>query len=288
MTTAMSETPGRSTMPDPSVRVEVPRGGDVGLSRGLFYGLTLYVVRIFFITVCDGRVFGARHVPKTGPVVLAGTHQSVLDPIVLGLCSDRRSCFLAKDGLFRVPFLRWLIRRYRTFPVPRESVASRHALDLCVRILRAAHSLVFFPEGTRSPDGTLQPLRRGVSLVVRRSGAPLVPILVRGSFACWPRGARLPRPGHVRAWIGEPLEYQESDSSDSFVERLTRGYERMARDAGAIEMLPRDRENLESDPERGDEETALKEAPSSSQDPGERSALSRPAGDGSLIACETS
>jgi 1-acyl-sn-glycerol-3-phosphate acyltransferase len=272
----------------PPAKVEVPVGGDSGLSRGLFYGISLYLVRIFFITVCDGRVFGAKHVPRTGSVVLAGTHQSVLDPIVLGLAVDRRSCFLAKDSLFRVPFLRWLIRQYRTFPVPRSSVASRHALDLCVRILRAAHSLVFFPEGTRSADGKLQPLKRGLSLIVRRSGAPVTPVLISGSFACWPRGARLPRPGHVEAWIGEPVNCEESDSADSFVETLSRSYERLAQKAGAAEMLRQDCNDSDRNVNRDAEDTEHKEAPSSSQSPREPLALSKPAGDDSLVACETS
>ena len=238
------------------------RTRDRGLHLGIFYGISLYVSRIAALTLFDLRIRHQNRVPLTGPAILAANHQSVLDPWLVGSSLDRRAAYLARETLFRVPILGWLIRKYDTMPVPRDSTVPRAALEICLKVLEKGRALILFPEGTRSYDGRLQPLKRGIVLLARRTGAPVVPIIVHGSFRCWPRSRKLPRPGQIDIVFGEPIQFEKDESSDSFVERLGRAYRRLAIEAGAEDMLPAESRAEE----RGTE-------PSPSIDHGERAPL---------------
>lgn len=211
---------------------------DRGLHLGIWYGISMYVSRIAALTLFDLRIRHQERVPLTGPAILAANHQSILDPWLVGLSLDRRAAYLARETLLRVPILGWVIRKYDVLPVPRESVAPRAALEVCVEALEKGRALILFPEGTRSYDGRLQPLKRGIVLLAKRTGAPVVPVLVAGSYRCWPRSRKLPRPGEIRMVFGEPIHFQKEESSDSFMERLAGAYRRLAVEADAEDMLP--------------------------------------------------
>lgn len=208
------------------------RTGDGGFSEGLLYALLSYMARIAMTIFFDARVYGAHRVPGEGPAILASNHASFLDPVLIGSSFTRRCCYLARDSLFRIPGLGALIRAVDTVPVARESVSARQAVDVCVRILAAGRLLLLFPEGTRSRDGYLAPLRRGIGLIVRRSGAPpVVPVRVVGSYECWPRHKKLFRCRPVRIFFGNPLHYDENkESVDAFLGRLRCSMESLGRE----------------------------------------------------------
>ncbi|HVR73026.1 MAG TPA: lysophospholipid acyltransferase family protein [Planctomycetota bacterium] len=196
------------------------------------------MTRLFAILYFRARFEKVERVPRTGPVILAANHQSLFDPCLVGISFKRRASFLARETLFRVPVLGWLIRKLGAFPVPRESTAPRKALEVCVRVLELGRALVLFPEGTRTRDGRMQPLRRGVAQLAQRTGAPVVPVIIQGAHAVWPRKRRLPRPGRIRITFGEPLRYEPEETYDSFMERLMSAYLALAGEAGAGEVLP--------------------------------------------------
>ncbi len=216
------------------------RLGDRGLRLGAFYAFSLYLCRVAAVTFFEARFFNTRRVPQNGAVVLAGNHQSLVDPFLIGLSLSRRACYLARETLFRVPILGWLIRQYDSVPVPRDSSAPRRSLEVCVKILEKGRVLILFPEGTRSRDGRLQPLKRGICLIRKRTGAPVVPVLVRGAHALWPRSRRLPIPGQVQVVFGDPihLNMSESESSDAFMTRLAAAFRDLVRETGASELEP--------------------------------------------------
>jgi 1-acyl-sn-glycerol-3-phosphate acyltransferase len=194
--------------------------GDSGLAVGPFYAVSLLASRLAAVGFFSLRVEGVHRVPRTGPAILAANHQSFLDPWMVGLCLERRAHYLARESLFRVPILGRLITRYGALPVPRESAAPRRALEVCLMALELGRVLILFPEGTRSTDGRLQPLRRGIALLARRTGAPVIPVGVSGSHRAWPRHRRFPRRSGVRLFFGNPIRFDEDESSDSFMERL--------------------------------------------------------------------
>ena len=169
-----------------------------------WYRFCRVLCQLGFVLLFRGRVFGARYVPLRGPVVLACNHQSFLDPVLATVALPRECHFMARDTLFRSPFFRRLIESFNAFPVRRGS-ADLAAVKETLRRLRAGALVTAFPEATRTPDGSLQPMRGGVLLLARKAGAPLVPTLILGAFEAWPRGARLPRPAPILVAYGEPL-----------------------------------------------------------------------------------
>ena len=160
------------------------------------------------------RVVGAiEAVPRTGPVIVAANHASNLDPLVIAASLlprlGRRLQWLGKRELFDWPVVGWMARNGGVHAVDR-STADVEAYRLAKRILDEGHALFVFPEGTRSPDGTLQEARDGAAVLALRTGSPLVPVGIAGSYDRWPRGRKLPRPGgHVTVRVGTPFRLAE-------------------------------------------------------------------------------
>ncbi len=177
------------------------------LLRRLWYGFLRAFTRAAAIVFFDYRFYHAERVPRSGGVVLGSNHQSFLDPCLVGAALERQLSYLARESLFRVPGLSWLIRSLNSFPVARESQAPRQGIVICLKILAAGRALVLFPEGTRTATGRMGPLKRGVSLLAKQSGCPVVPIYLDGAFHFWPRQRLFPRPGPIRVYFGEPIGF---------------------------------------------------------------------------------
>lgn len=120
--------------------------------------------------------------------VVVSNHQSLADiPLIAHLDLDAK--WLAKAELFRIPLVGWMMRMAGDVPVDRaDRRKAAQALLRCARILRDQCSVMFFPEGTRSPDGSLQPFNDGPFQLALREQAPVLPLVVEGSGAALPRG----------------------------------------------------------------------------------------------------
>ena len=152
-----------------------------GLSAGrMWYAFNHVLCQLIAITVFDFRVKVLGRLPESGPVILAPNHQSFLDPWLVGVGMRRDTFYLARDTLFRFQPLAWFIASLNAIPVARGTKAPRQGIERSLAVLRAGRPLVLFPEGTRTEDGQLGELKRGIELVARQSGAPVVPIWVDG------------------------------------------------------------------------------------------------------------
>jgi 1-acyl-sn-glycerol-3-phosphate acyltransferase len=170
--------------------------------------------RIFGRAMSRIRVEGAiDEIPREGPVILAANHSSNFDAVVLGSWLTpklgRRIHWLGKKELFDWPIVGWAAANGGVHPVDRGS-ADVEAFRLARRILDEGQVLFVFPEGTRSPDGSLQTAHDGVASLALRTGAPIVPLAIAGSNRVWPRGQKLPHPGgHVTMRVGKPFRLAE-------------------------------------------------------------------------------
>ena len=165
-------------------------------SRGVlrFSGVTLEVHREVEIN------------PQT-PCVFMSNHQSLYDipAVIASLPGQAR--FLTKRSLFRIPVFGWAIRLGGFISIDREDRSRAHeSFSSAVARLRAGTSAVVFPEGTRSLDGRLLPFQRGGFLLALRSGLPIVPVGIRGSFEVQPKTSFRVRPGRVAVHYGRPIE----------------------------------------------------------------------------------
>jgi 1-acyl-sn-glycerol-3-phosphate acyltransferase len=193
------------------------------------------------------RVEGAvDEIPRTGPIIVAANHSSNLDVPVLGSSLmpklGRRLQWLGKKELFDWPVVGWVARNGGVHAIDR-STADIDAFRLAARILEEGHALFVFPEGTRSHDGALGEGRDGVAVLALRTGAPIVPVGVTGSFERWPRGQKLPHPGgRVTVRVGSPFRLADV---------IPPGTDRRAAKAQATELIMRRIAELLPEGQRG-------------------------------------
>jgi long-chain acyl-CoA synthetase len=187
--------------------------------------------RWLFRTVFRVRVDGLDHLPKEGPYLMTPNHESYLDPFAIAAVLPwpqlRNLHWAGWVGLlFRGPFTRLFSRIFQVLPVdPEHGLTS--TLTLGRAILARGAPLVWFPEGQRSVDGRLHDFLRGVGLLLERTGVPVVPVWIEGTFVAWPAGQRRPRPYPVSIRIGPPLTLADLDPDGDEGDRHRRIAERL-------------------------------------------------------------
>ena len=186
---------------------------------------------VFCAIVFRLRVRGRENVPRGGAYILAGNHQSYLDPVFCGVGIRRRLCYVARDSLYRFKLFGWLIRSLDAIPIGRDK-ADIAAMKMIIARLQQGEAVCLYPEGTRTHDGRIVPVKAGFGLLCRRSQAAVVPVLVDGAFECWPRQKRLFTPGRVTIWYGKTLEAEEirAMTNEELAGRLTATLRQMQND----------------------------------------------------------
>jgi 1-acyl-sn-glycerol-3-phosphate acyltransferase len=174
------------------------------LAQRLGYDALRVLARLLGVGMFGLRAHGREHWPATGGGLVCANHQSYFDPPLVGLTCDRRMNYLARDTLFRVPGLAQLIWFLDAIPIDREG-GGLAGLKETLRRLKAGELVLIFPEGTRTHDGEVAPLKPGFIAVARRSKVPLVPVGIDGAYQSWPRTAKLPRPTRLAVVIGPPI-----------------------------------------------------------------------------------
>jgi 1-acyl-sn-glycerol-3-phosphate acyltransferase len=172
------------------------------------------------------RATGGERIPRRGPAIIACNHVSNWDPVLVGLGCPREIHFMAKQELFRNPFLRWLIRAYNALPV-RRGEADHRALRLASGVLKRGGALLMFPEGTRSTTGKVGSGKAGVGYLACSTGAPVVPACIVGSSDL--KGA-MARRTPLRVAFGAPIRPGPAESKDAYAavtERVMDGIRRM-------------------------------------------------------------
>jgi 1-acyl-sn-glycerol-3-phosphate acyltransferase len=173
-----------------------------------WYSVCRCVCRLGVLLLFRYRVWGREKVPGRGGALLVSNHQSFFDPVLVAAGLPRQVHYMARESLFRIPLFGWLIRSLNAFPL-RLGGGDVRALREAVARLRRGELVLVFPEGTRTPDGRIWPLRRGVGLVARQAQVPVVPVVIEGAFEVWPRQRLCPRPGRIGVIFGEPVNWEE-------------------------------------------------------------------------------
>jgi len=170
------------------------------------------------------KVTGLRHVPTSGPVIIASNHLSFSDSIFMPLVVPRKVTFLAKSEYFTSPGVKGFIKKL-TFialgqvPVDRSGgKRSEAALLTGLRVLNEGSCIGIYPEGTRSPDGRLYKGRTGIARMAIESGAAVVPVAMFNTAEIQPTGQVVPKVQRVEMIFAEPM-YFTGDSTDPAVLR---------------------------------------------------------------------
>jgi long-chain acyl-CoA synthetase len=186
----------------------------------------LRLVRWLTPTLFSLEVHGVDRVPVQAPCVLAPNHASLLDaPALIAVLSDtflNQTYWGGWTGImFRNPVMRLVSRATRVLPIDQSSRPLAN-LALAAAAVARGHNLVWFPEGTRSPDGRLQPFQPGIGLVLTAHPVPVVPVRIDGTFEALPRSARWPRRGTIRITFGTALDPRELGANSTGAERYRR------------------------------------------------------------------
>jgi 1-acyl-sn-glycerol-3-phosphate acyltransferase len=198
----------------------------------VWYALAKFILWLFFRLGFGLEVSGQEHVPKRGPCILASNHVSFLDPPLVGVAAPRRATFMARADLYQHFWLGLFLTGIGAVPL-RRGEADVGAVRAALTCLRRGEVVAIFPEGGRQPSGSLGQAKRGVGLLAAMGRAPIVPVLVRGTFEALPRGGESLRRAKIRVAFGPPIPYTEAplaarDHHERLAEAVTSAWRRLA------------------------------------------------------------
>lgn len=162
------------------------------------------------------KVEGLEKISENASYVFVANHLSYMDtPAVLATIPVHFR-FLAKRGLFQIPFLGWHLSRAGHIPVPRgDAKAAVKTMANAAQIVRERDiSLLIFPEGGRTRDGKLGEFKEGAAYIAIRAGVPLVPVGLIGTREILPFGSALIHGGDVTIRIGDPIPTSQATLRD--------------------------------------------------------------------------
>lgn len=182
-------------------------GGHKGFGRWL-YDLLWVLCRTLAVSVLGFRVRFAEPLPRHGGLLVVSSHQSHLDPLLLGLATDRRLSSLARSSLYHFKPFAAVITALDAVPIDRNASMVK-TMKAIIGRLRDGRAVVIFPEGTRTATGRLGEIKSGFALLAKKAGVPIAPVAIVGAYECWPRTRLLPRPGRIRLEFGRLIPAAE-------------------------------------------------------------------------------
>ncbi|WP_144110712.1 MFS transporter [Paraburkholderia sp. BCC1886] len=164
------------------------------------------------------RLVHAERIPEEGAAVLVCNHVSFVDAIVIMAESPRPIRFVMDHQIFKAPFAGWVFRHAKAIPIApahQDAHMLTQAYERCARALAEGDLVCIFPEGKLTRTGEMNPFRHGVTEIVRRTPAPVIPMALRGLWgsvfsragdAHWPRPVQKGVMSRLTLAVGEPID----------------------------------------------------------------------------------
>jgi 1-acyl-sn-glycerol-3-phosphate acyltransferase len=186
-----------------------------------FHSGTIWAWCLTHVSFVRVRVEGRERLVPGRSYVLLANHQGYFDILALYGYLRRQFRWVIKQEIRNVPFLGWGCAAIGHIFVDRgDSRRALASLEAAKPKLQGGVSVVFFPEGTRTPDGRLGRLKRGGFRLAEQLELAIVPVSISGSFEVLPRGCLLPRPGTIRVRLHPPIEPDPSRSPQATLEAV--------------------------------------------------------------------
>jgi cytidylate kinase len=227
-TSAIGETtadqPSEAPTPNPAASVHAPSAvgpeartaGDLARpwtrnQRRVFEATRLIVVPLIskFFRV---QYRGLEHIPTTGAFILAPSHRSNVDFILLPGLTKRRMRFLGKDSIWKYKVFGSFFDSLGGIPV-RRGTTDRESMRICSAVLSQGEPLVIFPEGARKSGPTIEELFDGAAFLAAKHSVPIIPVGIGGSDRAMPKGAKFPRPVRLTVTVGAAIPAPEGGRS---------------------------------------------------------------------------
>lgn len=186
------------------------------------YHITGIVLRIFFKLYGRLQIIGLwENVPRTGPILFCANHASNVDPPIswAAFYGHRRMRGVAKVELWKNKPFGYVMNAHGAISVNR-GTADRGMIRAVCEGLELGDAIGIFPEGTRTYDGKLNPGMPGIGLLVQKSGAPVVPIAVLGTFEMLPRGSKRMKRTRLKIVFGKPIQYPKDMPREKIAENI--------------------------------------------------------------------
>ena len=182
--------------------------------RAAIAGMLLFseALRLVFRVIWRLRIFGAEHIPRGRAYILCANHGSFLDAFILagavpaGLRKDL--FFIGFRGFFIFPVIRDIVKFIRVIPID-PGTHLVEAMQASSYVLRNGKIACIFPEGERTIDGKVKVFKKGIGILAKELGVPLVPVYISGSYESWPRTKPFPRPHPIKITFGRPFDFEE-------------------------------------------------------------------------------
>ena len=195
----------------------VPGGYALTPVARLWSRLVLLTCGVRWCAVYDPAIDPAR------PCVYVANHQSLLDIPALALAMPVDFRVVAKRELLWIPIFGWALWLAGFVFIDRgDRERAIRSLERAARRVRRGTSIVVFAEGTRSPDGRLQPFKKGGFVMALQAGVPIVPVSIRGGHQVLPKGSLLPRRGTIEVAFGAPVDTSDYtfETRDALIEAV--------------------------------------------------------------------
>ncbi len=153
------------------------------------------------------EVIGAENILRDRAQIFTSNHQGMYDIFALQGYLPIRFLWIAKESLFKIPVIGRTMRRAGYIGINRSSPKKfLKSLQRAIDEIKGGRSIVIFPEGTRTRDGSIGTFKRGSLYLIFKTGAPVVPIAISGSFNVIKKGEFVINPGNIRIFIGKPID----------------------------------------------------------------------------------
>ena len=174
-----------------------------------------FAVRLAGIRV---KVEGRERLDPKQIYIFMSNHVSNLDPPIVIPALPGRASVLVKKEIFRIPILGRAMRMAALVPVDRSNrEAAIASIERAAEVMRSGIHMAIFPEGTRSPDGRLLPLKKGPFYLALETSLPIVPLTVVGTYDMMPKGRFTIRPGTARVVFHEPIDPKQLGNRDALM-----------------------------------------------------------------------
>lgn len=156
--------------------------------------IAIVILKIFF----RFKVEGLENIPQKTNFIVVANHSSFLDPVVIGVAIPKKIYWITLSSLYGILWLRWIMNKTQSIPTGSSS-------GKAIYLLLKNRNVGLFPEGGLSYDGKLRDFRRGAALLALKTGRPILPCAILGTYEALPRGAKFPKFLPLRIKLGRPI-----------------------------------------------------------------------------------
>lgn len=175
------------------------------------YKIMVFVSYLIYRTLYHFEIVGLENYPE-GAAIIAPNHSSFLDPPAMGIACPHEVHCLAKAYLFRNRIMGWALPKINTHPVMGDG-SDLGVLKKIAEFLHQGKQVIIFPEGSRSEDNQVAPLKRGIALLASMGKCKVVPVKITGAYEAWPRWKKFPKLwGKIRVTFGKPLDWKDYEN----------------------------------------------------------------------------